>query len=172
MKNFITLTLTLLLLVPELIAGNLGLAPGFPLYGAVCLAVAFGEVYGVAAAGLSAMILDIIYDRPYPFWTVSAVLILYIAAGTVKRVQRKQPVSALSAGAVCGILIALYNIFLPFFANGDLPGPNPFALLIFHISGGMFFMFILVLIFDAVNLRSDLPRFGIYGSHSDIRGRR
>ena len=172
MKNFITFTLTLLLLVPELIAGNLGLAPGLPLYGAICLSIAFGEVYGITAAGLSAMILDIIYDRPYPLWTIYAVLVLYISSATVKRMQRKQPVSALSAGAVCGALTALYNIFSPLFTGGDLRGPNPFSLLVFHISGGILFMFILVLIFDAVNLRSDLPRFGVYGSHNDMRGLR
>ena len=172
MKKFITLTLSLLLLVPELLAGNFGLALGLPVYGAVCLSVAFGEVYGIAAAGLSAMILDIIYDRPYPWWSICAILILYISVNTVRRMQRKQPVSALSAGAVCGALIALYNIFYPLFTDGDLPGSNPFALLVFHISGGILFMFLLVLIFDAVNLRSNLPRFGIYGSHNETRGLR
>ena len=33
----VVFTLTLLLLVPELIDGNLGLAPGLTLYGAICL---------------------------------------------------------------------------------------------------------------------------------------
>lgn len=169
MKTFLTVTLTLMLMVPEFFAGNLGLAPALPLYGAVCIFIAFGTAYGVSAAGFAALTADIIYDRPFPAWTIAAVIILFCSASAAKRMQRKQPGAALVSGAVCGTLTALYNVFIVYFTGGTLAGPDPYSLLIFHLAGGMLFMFLLVLIFDALNLRSDLPRFGIYDSRG-MRG--
>ena len=169
MKSFITIAVTAMLMVPELLAGNGGLALGLPLYGAVCFAVAFGQVYGIAAAVSAAFLTDIIYDRPYPLWTVWAAVILFAAAGTARRVQRKQPFAALLSGGVCGIMTVLFNLVQKIFFHGDIPGPEPFSLIIFHLSGGIFFMFVLAAVFDALNLRSDLPRFGIYDSRSRLR---
>ena len=170
MKIFITVTLTLLLLVPELLAGNLGLSLALPVYGAVCIYVAFGASYGIYAAGFAALTVDIIYDRPLPVWSVAAILILLCGASAARRMQRKTPSASLTAGAVCGVLIAFYNIFISIFTSGTLAGPDPYSLLVFHIIGGMFFMFLFVLIFDALNLRSDLPRFGVYDSRGMMRG--
>jgi hypothetical protein len=45
-----------------------------------------------------------------------------------------------------------------------------FPIAINILIGGMFFMFLFVLIFDALNLRSDLPRFGVYDSRGMMRG--
>ena len=169
MKTFLTVTLTLMLLAAELLTGNLGLSFALPIYGAICIYIAFGSVYGVSAAGMAALTADIIYDRPFPVWSIAALLILALSASAAERMQRKQPAASLAAGAVCGLLTALYNIFIPYFTGGTLAGPNPYSLLVFHITGGMLFMFLFVSIFDAVNLRSNLPRFGIYDSRG-MRG--
>lgn len=169
MKIFLTVTVTALLMVCELIAGNVGLALGLPLYGALYFAVAFGQAYGIGAAGAAALMLDIIYARSFPSWSIYAMLAVFMVSVNVHRMQRKQPFASLIAGAFCGILIVIYNLSAAYFAGEDIPGPDPFNLIVFHIVGGTLFMFFLVMIFDAVNFRSNLPRFGIYDSKSNLR---
>ena len=128
MKTFLTVTLTLMLLAAELLTGNLGLSFALPIYGAICLYIAFGSVYGVSAAGMAALTADIIYDRPFPVWSIAALLILALSASAAERMQRKQPAASLAAGAVCGLLTALYN---------DLASVETFAVMIMNSGGGV-----------------------------------
>ena len=169
MKIFLTITVTAVLLVFELIAGNAGLALGLPLYGALFFAVAFGQAFGISAAGGAALLLDIIYARSFPFWSIYAMLAVFFASVNVHRMQRKQPLASLISGAFCGILIVVFNLLSAWISGEEIPGPDPFSLIVFHVFGGMIFMFLLVVLFDAVNLRSNLPRFGIYDSKSNLR---
>lgn len=169
MKIFLTAVVTALLMVFELFAGNLGLALGLPLYGALFFAVAFGQAYGIAAAGGAALIIDIMYVRSFPVWSIYAMAAVFFTSLNVHRMQRKQPFASLLSGGLCGLLIVIYNLLAAFFTGENIPGPDPFSLTVFHIFGGMIFMFLLVVLFDAVNFRSNLPRFGIYDSKNALR---
>ena len=167
MRSFLTLCVTLMLMVPELLAGNLGLPLGLPFFGAVYFAGAFGIAYGIVAGGCAGLMLDLLYCRGGLSGAISGMLIVLAAAAVTGGEQRRLPGAALAAGGVCGGAVALSNALECLIAGSPFPEPGFFTMLIFQISGGALFMLPMTALFDAVNLRCDLPGFA--GSSSDRR---
>lgn len=147
------------MMVLELLAGNLGLPLGLPLFTAVYFAVAFGTAYGLAAAGGAGLLLDVIYARNYFFTALINIAIVYLSAKCACRLQRKMPVSPLSAGFLCGLLINFNNNITSWLNGNELPGPDLWSMVIFQVSGGSLLLLAIVPLFDAVNFRSRMPRF-------------
>ena len=170
MKTFLTIWITAMMMVLELICGNMGLALGFPIFSAVYFAVAFAPSYGIAAAGFAGLLLDVIYDRTWLTGALVAVLITFIASETARRIHRHQPESSLLSGALCGLMILLANLCGALISGETPPGPRIFSMMVFQIIGGAIFMLMMTLSFDAINLRSNLPRFCPLKNQRDLHG--
>lgn len=159
MKSFLTLTATALLLTLELICGNMGLALGLPLFGAFYFAVAFGRNYGIWAAGIAGIILDLIYDRPFMLTAIWLILITFLAEKNALRLQKQMPEAAISGGVICGLAVFAGNFLYSKVMQTPYPGPDIGSMFIFHLTGGILFMLLLALLFDGINFRCNLPRF-------------
>lgn len=164
MKTFVTVCITAMFMAVELIAGNMGLALGLPVFAASYFLISFGTLYGIMAAGIAGLFTDLIYAREYCFYAVMWVIIAAITGSVIRRFHRNMPFSPLAGGAVCGILINSSNCLHTFFTGNISPGPDFFSMIIFQAAGGMGLMLSMVLLFDAVNFRSNLPRFFIADS--------
>lgn len=166
MKLFMTLTVTGILIWLELFAGNLGLPLGLPLYAALYFAAANGMVYGMVSAGSAGLLLDLLYAREYLAGALTGTAVVALCAAYACRSSRKMPYAPLTCGMLCGLLICLVNWLWIFFSGGVYYGPNPLCMLIFQIVGGGIFMLLFTLTADAVNFRSDLPRFCLRDNRS------
>jgi len=170
MKTFVTICVTLMLTVPELAAGNAGLSLGLPIFGAVYFAAACGLSYGICAAGGAGMLLDLLYSRSDLTGAFVSIAIMFLSCRAAVRMQRKMPAAPLAAGAVCGMLINLCAFASAMLRQSEPPGPDLPSLFIFQTSGGAVFMLLLTWLFDAVNFRSNLPRFTVSAGWTENPG--
>lgn len=170
MKVFITVVVTSLFTVLELIIGNAGLSLGLPYFTALYFGTAFGTVYGISAAGGAGFVLDLLYAREYLIRAATAVVIVELSRRAAVRMHRSMPAAPVGSGMICGTLINLFNTFSVWLCGEPLPGPDYFSMLIFQSIGGGIFMLLTVLLFDAVNLRSNLPRFCLYDNRRSNGG--
>lgn len=159
MKLFLTIFISALSVLLELLCGNLGISAGFPVYPAVYFYIAFGPVYGIGTAGVSALLTDVIYCRDLlvtaPVWiviTMSGIL-------TVRRWQRQKPQAPFFSGMVCGTELVIYQLLFSRLTGGGMPGPDILSLLVFHSTAGGIYMLFMTWLFDAVNYRCNLPKF-------------
>lgn len=171
MKLFVTIFIMLLLTALELIIGNGGLALGLPFFGALYFGIAFGREYGITAAGSAGFILDLLYAREYLSGAFAGMLIVYLSCHAALRLQRSMPAAPLGSGMICGVLVNMCNLLTASLHGQPAPGPDFFSMLVFQFVGGGIFMLLTVLLFDAVNLRSNLPRFCLYDTNRHPGGR-
>ena len=172
MKLFLTIFVTASAMLPELWCGNLGIQLGLPVYSSVYFYAAYGPLYGIGAAGISGLLLDVIYNR---YWLLTApgwILISCIGFQAAQRWQRRKPAAPLFSGILCGAGISLWNDLIALLAGGEIPGPDIFSMLIFQSFSGGIFMLLITLLFDAVNFRCNLPQFsGSASGNRFTRGR-
>ena len=69
MKIFITIALTALFLLLDLLVGNFFIFCGFSCFCSIVIAMAYGWKYGVPAAAIAGTILDAIYGRSFSVTT-------------------------------------------------------------------------------------------------------
>lgn len=159
MKTFVTICVSAMLTALEMICGNMGLALGLPVYAAIYFGAAFGLSYGVCAAGIAGLLLDVAYDRTWLFSPLLYIGVMLFTCQTISRSARQMPGSPLAAGGICGALLLCGVLARTYICRTALPGPDILSLAVFQISGGSIFMLAITAMFDAVNFRSDLPRF-------------
>ena len=170
MKTFLTIFITALMIVPELLCGNLGMSPGLPLYTAIYFAGAFGLFYGLTAAGFAGLLLDLRYARPYRWTALIWALITFAAFECSMRLRMRSPEAPIVAGITAGFLQLLWSVFYTLVTAHPLPGPDIFSMLVFDLTGGGIFMLLTVLLFDAINFRCNLPRFSPPENTNQHRG--
>ncbi len=170
MKIFMVLWITAFTLLIEFICGDMGLSLGLPVFTALYFAVAFAPEYGVAAAGSAGILLDAACSRAFPFACIIYLAVTMLTMYIALRSSRHSSLAALGAGAICGLLIYIGNLLYTFIGGGELPGPDLFSMAVFQISGGALFLWLMVLLLDAVNLICDLPGFISSGKKRNLRG--
>ena len=171
MRTFLVIVVTLGLILPELLAGNFGLALHLPRYGALYFAVAYRRNVGLLSAAGAGLILDAIYCRdamPSAFILPAVVLLLL---PQVRRLRRQLPLAALLPGMLGGGLTAGADFLLARGFRGTAPGPDFASMLIFSSCVGGLFMLIFTLAADALAFKCNLPRFGVAGESRDREAR-
>ena len=163
MKPFLTAATLLLLILPELLAGNLGLAFGLPLYGALYFAVTYRRRFGLIGATAAGLILDSIYWREYMCMVFIFPAMILLTLPLVRRWRRQLPPAALLPGTVIGGGMALVNWLLCALWGTPGPGPDVFSLFIFQAIFGGIFMLIFTLTADFLAFKCNLPRFAVRG---------
>ena len=170
MKLFLVIVTTALLLLGELLAGNLGLVLGLPLYGAVYFGVAYGRRSGVAGAAAAGLILDAVCFRECMTLVFLYPAIVAALLPLIRRERRRFPGAALLAGAAAGAAAVGANWLTAAVIGGALPGPDAVSLLISQTIAGAAFMLVFTLTADFLAAKCNLPRFrpaGIFRREED-----
>ena len=157
MKTFISIALTAIFILTDLLAGNLSLFPAFTVYCAAVLLIAYGWKYGLAAAIAGGMIIDLVYGHSLAVYAVVFALAAAAAGGTILRGNR-QPASIFTGGCLAGLIVSGATVFFCNISGSSIPGPDVPSYLIFSTGGGGFLLFLLVILFDFLAVRANLPR--------------
>ena len=157
MKIFITCALTAMFILLDLLAGNIGLFPGFSVYGALVLFMAYRWQYGVASAVIGGIIIDILYGHSAGGLTF--IFTLSVIAGALIAERGHRQIAALFAAGCCtGFIVASGVILTVKLTGGSIPAPDSSSFLIFSTGAGGLWLIILTLLFDFFAARANLPR--------------
>lgn len=159
MKIFLVTVTTLALILPELLAGNWGLTPGLPLFGAIYFAAAYRQRYGILSAAAAGLILDAVYCRSMMLLVLLLPGIVALVMPLVRRTRRQLPAAALLPGAAAGGLLCCAEEIVVSVCGGALPGPDFASLLIFQATFGALFLLVFALIADFIAVKCNLPKF-------------
>lgn len=170
MKIFITIALTAIFLMLDLLAGNLALFPALTVYNAVILLLAYGWRYGIASALTGGIIIDVIYGHPFALIGVIFTLAAAAAGGAALRGARQLP-GIFAGGCAAGFIVSGLVTILCKTGGGTLPGPDVSSFVIFSTGGGGILLVLLVMLFDFFAARANLPRC-VKNTYSDPGNRK
>ena len=157
MKIFISIALTAIFLLLDLLAGNLALFPALSGYCAIALLLAYGWSYGIIAALTGGIVLDVMYGHSFAVLGVLFALVTAAAGAIAIRGSRQLP--GIFAGGCCaGLLVSVTTAVMCRAANGTLPGPDISSYIIFSTGGGGIVLILQVCLFDFFAARANLPR--------------
>lgn len=156
MKLFLLITLTLFAVLPEMLCGNLGIAPGLTLFIVIYISGSCGGNYGAASAVLSGLLLDGIYGRPFPAMTILSLACAGAAALLLCGEKRQLPFVVI-CGAAAGFANALLQIICSWCWKSALPGPDWWTIFTFYTIFGAFYLPLLALLLDFLAAKSNLP---------------
>lgn len=159
MRTFLVCTVTLLMVLLELLAGNRHLPLALPVYSAVYFAVVYRKSAGIISAAAAGLIIEAMYGREWMLLTLIFPAVVLLALSSVRKYRRQMPAAPLAAGAVCGATADLGMVLVALLHGGQLPGPDIFSMLIFQIFTGALFMLIFTLLADFLAFKCNLPRF-------------
>ena len=170
MKIFITCALTAMLVMLDLLAGNIGIFPGFSVYGPVVLIMAYGWGYGIPAAAAAGMVIDVLYG--HSFGGLTFLFALSALAGALIAERGHRQLAALFAGGVCtGFILASGILLAVKFSDGSIPGPDKISYLVFSAGIGGVWLILSAMIFDFFAARANLPRCITISSFDSSRSR-
>lgn len=156
MKIFITVALTAIFLLLDLLSGNLALFPALTVYCTITLSMAYNYSYGAAAAFIAGMVLDVMYGNS--FATIGIIFAAASLAGTAAVLRGQRQLSAIfSGGCIAGLLVAVAVSILSRFNGNQLPGSDVPSYLLFSAVFGGIILFLQVLIFDFFAAKANLP---------------
>ncbi|MBR7107379.1 MAG: hypothetical protein IKC89_03080 [Lentisphaeria bacterium] len=157
MKIFITIALTALFLLLDLLVGNFFIFCGFSCFCSIVIAMAYGWKYGVPAAAIAGTILDAIYGRSFSVTTFIFVPALLASYWSITRGHRQLP-GILIGGALAGTVISCGATLVVKSSNTPLPAPDFFSYVIFSAGGGSLLLLLMVSVFDFFAERGNMPR--------------
>ena len=115
MKTFISIALTAIFILTDLLAGNLALFPTLTVYCAAGLLIAYGWKYGLAAALAGGVIVDLIYGHTMAFYGVIFPLAT-AAAGAIIQAVLHNPMAApniIGVNSGAGLAVSIVVGILP-----------------------------------------------------------
>ena len=171
MRIFLVTFVTAVLILLELLAGNFGLSPGFPLCGAVYFAAAYRKSAGLISAGCAGLVLDAIYCRDVMLLMLLYPAITLVSWQVIRYLRRQIPLAPLAAGAVTGALMNITTLLLCLLYRVPLPGPDPVSMFVFQVFVSAVFMVLFTTVADVLAFKCNLPRLKNSGKTSDRRER-
>ena len=157
MKTFISIALTAIFILTDLLAGNLALFPTLTVYCAAVLLIAYGWKYGLAAALAGGVIIDLIYGHTMAFYGVIFAL-APAAAGSIILRGNRQMVSIFAGGCIAGLTVSAATAFFCRISGSSVPGPDVPSYIIFSTGIGGIILILMVVLFDFFAVRANLPR--------------
>ena len=157
MKIFITIALTALFLLLDLLAGNFFIFCGFSCFSSIIIAMAYGWKYGIPAAAIAGTVLDALYGRSFSVSTFIFVTALLASYGSITRGHRQLP-GILIGGALAGAIISCGATLVVKVSGTPLPAPDFFSYVIFSAGGGSLLLLLMVSVFDFFAERGNMPR--------------
>ena len=157
MKTFISIALTAIFILTDLLAGNLALFPTLTVYCAAVLLIAYGWKYGLAAAIAGGVIIDLVYGHLLAFYGVIFALAAAVAGAVILRGNR-QTASIFSGGCLAGLTVSVSTAFFCRISGGSVPGPDVPSYIIFSTGTGGMILILMVILFDFFAVRANLPR--------------
>lgn len=177
MKTFISIALSAIFILADLLAGNLALFPTFTVYCAVVLLIAYGWKYGLAAAIAGGVIIDLVYGHLLAFYGVIFALATAAAGAIILRGNR-QTASIFTGGALAGLTVSAATALFCRISGGSVPGPDVPSYIVFATGSGGIILILMVILFDFFAVRANLPRCiknsyneSVSGKNAAIRNR-
>lgn len=157
MKTFISIALTAIFILTDLLAGNLALFPTLTVYCAAVLLIAYGWKYGLAAALAGGVIIDLIYGHLIAYYGVIFTLATAAAGAIILRGNR-QMASIFTGGCVAGLMVSAATALFCRVSGSSIPGPDMPSYIIFSAGIGGIILILMVVLFDFFAVRANLPR--------------
>lgn len=157
MKLFISIALTAIFILLDLLAGNLGIFPALTVYCSMVLLLAYGWKYGIASALAGGVIIDAVFGHLLAYYGLFFIL-AGISGCSIAFRGHRQLAGIFTGGCIAGLIVSALTALLCHIPGYTLPGPDAASYIIFSTGGGGIFLVLLVIVFDFFAVRANLPR--------------
>ena len=156
MKTFITIALTAIFLLLDLLSGNFALFPALTVYCSVVLSLAYHPGYGTAAAFAGGVVLDVMYGHSFAVLGVLFAAASLAGTGIVLRGNR-QLGGVFAGGCAAGLIVSVAVSVLSRASGNLLPGSDVPSYILFSGVFGGIILFLQILFFDFLAAKANLP---------------